>query len=127
MKKPRIIGNGWVMTLGYVSPDAEEMWNLSPNEGDWSAVIHLQKSGKMYVTILRNRKGLCIDPNILAESIRRISEMVYEKEGIRSLIMIRRDVSSILFSVVPKAGFRRQKKYVQNKFIVYEFNPGSKK
>ena len=120
--RPRIYTNDWALTQNYVSPDGEELWNLSPNEGDWSAVIHLQSSGRLYLTILRNRRNRSVvNQNMVAEAMKQLSYMVYEERRIQTRIgVVANERNAKLFSTVRKAGFKKSAESKKSMgFIIY--------
>lgn len=133
MMKPRINNDTWALTQSYIAPDGEEMWNLYPNEGEWAAVLHLQQSGKMYVTILRNRNRSDVDREIIANALKELSEWVYNKKGIRTSIgVVATSSNARLFSTVRMAGFKKLKQNHQihsnglklkRRLIVFEYKP----
>ena len=131
--RPRINTNDWALTQNYVAPDGEELWNLSPNEGDWSAVIHLQPSGRLYLTILRNRGNRSgVDQNMVADAMKQLSYRVYAERNIQTQIgVVASKNNAKLFSTVRKAGFKKSaegKKVVgirsirSKRIIIFEFD-----
>ena len=131
MNKPRITTDSWAMTQSYISPDGEEMWNLSPNEGDWSAVLHLQQSGKMYLTIFRNRTWSKVGQRIVADALKELSEKVYKERGIHTSIgVVVSNSNASLFSTVRQAGFKKNNNArilnslkVRRRVIIFEYKP----
>lgn len=101
MNKPRIEGKNWVLSQGYIASDGEELWNLTPNDGDWSAVIHLEKNGKMYLKLYK-KCGL-VDDCILISAFRALGKKVYKERGVQVSIGVVDNQG--LFRIIRKAGF----------------------
>ena len=133
MDKPRINNANWAMTRTYTDSYGEELWTVVPNEGKWIAVIHLQQNGKIYLSLMREGKKSSsknvINQEIVVESLRHLSQMVYEERGVCCKIGVSaKKENAKLFSTVRKAGYRRtsDKFRIRNKkpaTIIFKYVP----
>ena len=113
MDKPRIVTDNWAMTRTHVDGYGEELWTVVPKEEKWIAVIHLQPSGKIYLSLIKEGKRTSsknlISQEIVVDALHQLSQMVYEERGgLRCTIGVSaKEGNAKLFSTVRKAGFRR--------------------
>ena len=124
MQRPKIVSRSWMMTLDYTDAYGEELWNLTPNLGDWSAVVHVQPGGKLYLTVLKGRSSE-VDQSILVEGLKNLCEKLVER-GIEPKIgIVASSKNAKLFSTAKKAGFKKTHTRYKNRkrpdTIVYEF------
>jgi len=109
MSKPKIDSQNWVMTLTLEDESGEQFWELIPKKRSRPCVIHVQKSGLIYVSILRGPEF--IDKAVVAEALRHICEMVY-KTGRLPWINIKpkrggKKINALLFGIAKAAGLRK--------------------
>jgi len=109
MSKPKIDSQNWVMTLTLEDGSGEQFWEVIPKKHSRPCVIHVQKSGLIYLSILRGPE--LIDKAIVADALRCICRMVYEK-GTLPWINIKpkrkgKDFNALLFGIAKSAGLRK--------------------
>ncbi|MBR2704262.1 MAG: hypothetical protein IKE91_02220 [Clostridia bacterium] len=117
MEKPRINNENWAITRTHVDGYGEELWTLSPKDEKWIAVIHVQQNGKMYLSIIREKRGAkkVVNQETVVEALNQLSQWIYEQRGILAEIGVpAQERNAKLFSTVRKAGFRK----TQNKLRV---------
>lgn len=132
MDKPRIITDNWAMSRTLTDSYGEELWTVVTKEGNWIAVIHLQPSGKIYLSLLKEGKRssskIFINQKFVVESLQQLAQWVYEERGLCCMIGVSaKEGNAKLFSTVRKAGFRRtsEKIKVRKKpdTIIFRYSP----
>ena len=131
MDKPRISKSSWVMTRTHVDGYGEELWTLNPKEGEWIAILHVQPSGKLYLSIMRERQTKSKSPvsqEIVVDALNSLSRKIYEEKGILCTIGVpASERNAKLFSTVTRAGFIRTSDVIKIRrrpnTLVFRFSP----
>lgn len=133
MEKPRICNENWAMTMTYTDSYGEELWTVIPKRGNWIAVIHLQPSGKLFLTIMKEGKSSSnrINQEMIVDALQQLSQKVYEERNILCQIGVpARERNAKLFSTVRKAGFHRTSERVKIRrkpaTIIFRYIPKEK-
>lgn len=130
MNRPRIASEGWEMTMKYRDSYGEELWTLEPFEAQWIAVIHVESSGKIYLSIPRDRKSSknFVNQDVIVAALQQLCQKIYEERGITCIIGVpARNRNAKLFSTVRKAGFHRSSEIIKNRkrpvTIIFKYFP----
>ena len=116
MEKPRIVTDNWAMTRTYIDSYGEELWLIEPNGGPWFAAIHVQPSGKLYLSSpmqnesKKSSSKRIIGYNVIVDALRQLSQRIYEERGVCCVIEIINFKGNRIkrqISIVQRSGYRQ--------------------
>lgn len=124
MKNPKVVDKSWELMRTHVDSYGEEIWCLTPKYGDWSAVIHLQSNGKMYLTLFKGSKKK-VDQAVLSSALRSFSKELLKRGITPTIGVIASKKNTALFRTVRLAGFCEKTQRIKNRrrpdTVVFEF------